>query len=181
MKTQQNQFRILLLSIFMIFCNEMPSQSETNKLGLFIRVYNLKGKKLEKGRVLFINDSVLGIENKNTIKEISLVDIYKIKTKRSTGHNVLVSSLVGGGLGALIGAASSKEETRTGSNWLFGEYEYTTGNSPGTGAAIGAGAGITVGALTGLGISAFKNSKTYFIDGDIQKWIIFKDMIAGVK
>jgi hypothetical protein len=177
-RLKKRSSNIILFYIGILFSISVHSQNESNKLGLFVRVYNLKSKKVEKGRVLYIKDSVLGIKNTKTIKEVSFVDIGKIKTKRSTGHNVLVGSLLGGALGTIIGAATSKEETKTGDGgWLFGEYEYTTGYSTGTGAAIGAGTGITAGAIAGLGISAFKNSKTYLIDGDMQKWIIFKDMI----
>ena len=93
------------------------------------------------------------------------------------GSDMLVGSIVGGVSVAIIGAASSKEETKTGSNWLFGEYEYTTGTSPGTGAIGGAGAGIIAGALVGAGVSVLKNSQTFVINGDKEKLKQFMKII----
>ena len=52
---------------------------------------------------------------------------------------------------------------------LIGEYTYTIGTSPGTGAVIGGGVGIAGGALIGLGTSLFKKSKTYLINSDHEK------------
>lgn len=162
--------QITLLSIFLI-SNVTLSQSEKSKK-LFVRVFDLNGKKFEKGPIGYINDTLLVLNKKKEVIKIKVGTIGKIKTKRSTGHDVLVGSAIGGITLAIVGAATSKEETKTGTG-IFGDYEYTSGTSGGEGAAIGGTIGLATGALVGLGISAFKMTRTYKIDGDLEKWKSF--------
>ena len=162
--------RIALLCIFLI-SNVSLAQNENSKK-LFVRVFDLNGNKIEKGPVGYINDTLLVLNKKKEVIKIKVGTIGKIKTKRSTGHDVLVGSAIGGITLAIVGAAISKEETKTGTGF-FGDYEYTSGTSSGEGAAIGGTIGLATGALVGLGISAFKKTRTYRIDGDLENWQFF--------
>lgn len=177
MKIFKNQFKTAFLLIVLIVNTTIYGQTENSIKETFVRVYNLNGKKLNKGKVFSITDSTLILKKSNGTKSIDLKIIGMLKTKRSAGNNILIGSLIGGASGALIGAATSEEETKTKSNWLFGEYEYTSGTSPGEGAAIGGGLGIIGGALVGAGISIFKKSQTFEIDGDKEKLKQFKKII----
>lgn len=182
MKTNRNHLETFAFCIALIFSINLYAQKETNSKKVYLRVYNLEGKKISKGHIVFLNDSILGLNKSGKQELIKIGDIGKLKTKRSAGHNVLVGSFVGAGLLALIGGATSEEKTKTGDGgWFFGEYEYTTGTSPGTGAAIGGAIGLIGGAAIGGVASAFKNSKTFIVDGDILKWKTFKEMIEKIR
>lgn len=181
MKIFEKQIKVLLLSLVMILSLNLYAQKRTTPKKVFLRVYNLEGKKMSKGNIVFINDSIIGLNKSGNQEKISYKDISSVKTKRSAGHNVLVGSLVGSALFAIIGGASSEEETKTRNVPIIGEYQYKTGTSPGTGAAIGGGAGLIGGAAIGGITSTFKNSESHIIDGDIQKWRIFKEMIEKVR
>ena len=177
MKSNIKQFRIAFLLITIIVNTTIYGQTENKIKQTFVRVYNLNGNKISKGKVVAVLDSVLQLKRNDKLINIPVTDVVYIKTKRSAGNNILVGSIIGSVSGALIGAVSSNEETKTDSNWLFGEYEYTTGTSPGTGAIGGAGAGIMVGALVGAGVSVFKNSQNFVINGDKEKLKLFKEHI----
>ena len=166
--------KITVLILFLL-SYAITAQNTKSSKQLFVRVYDLNGHKIEKGKVIFVNDTLLVLNKPKRVVKLNVSRIGKIKTKRSTGHNVLVGSAVGGVTLAIVGAVTSKEETKTGSSWIFGEYEYTTGTSSGEGALIGGAFGATAGALVGLGISAFNNSKSYKIDGDLSKWKLFME------
>lgn len=148
------------------------AQNEASPKSLFVRVFDLNGHKIEKGKIIFVNDTLLVLNKPKSVVKLNVSRIGKIKTKRSTGHDVLVGSAVGGISLAIVGAATSKEETKTGTGF-FGDYEYTSGTSSGEGAVIGGTLGFAAGALVGLGTSAFKKTKSYTIDGDLSKWNFF--------
>jgi len=176
MRTCLKQKELAFIITLLLLSNINYSQNASSK-NEFTRVYNKNSKKINKGKVVAVLDSVLQLKRNDRLINIPVTDIGYIKTKRSAGNNILVGSIIGSVSGALIGAVSSNEETKTDSNWLFGEYEYTTGTSPGTGAISGAGAGIMVGALVGAGVSVFKNSQTFVINGNKEKLMLFKEHI----
>ena len=62
----------------------------------FIRVYDLDGKKIAKGKIEKITDSVIFFEKKNN--PIHFNNIGFIKTKRSGGNNFAVGAAIGGGV-----------------------------------------------------------------------------------
>lgn len=47
--------------IVLVFSLNMLAQKEKGETRVFIRVFNLEGKKINKGRFQFINDSLLGL------------------------------------------------------------------------------------------------------------------------
>lgn len=182
MKTIKSQLGAIAICMVILFSINSQAQNKTKMYNSFIRVYSESGKKIAKGKIVFVNDSALGLTNGHKLVKLAVSDIGHIKTKRSVGNSVLTTSLISGAAGAMIGLVTSNEETKTGDGgWLFGEYEYTTGVSPATGAAIGGGIGLAGGALIGLGSSLFKNSETYIINGDLEKWKFFKEVVEKVK
>ena len=165
MKTLIKQIKILALAMALIFSMEAYAQKEAKTHNVFLRVYNLEGKKISKGSVIFINDTLLALKDSSDKTAISMKDIGYIKTKRSAGHNILIGSAIGTATGAILGAASADPDA-----WIFG---YTAAEGA-TGFGL---AGALGGAAIG-GISiAFKNSKTFTINGDQQRWKAFKQMI----
>ncbi len=164
MKTMAKQINILTVLSVLIFSLNMTAQNETEKSGMFIRVYNMDGKKINSGKFLFTNDSVLGIKRGNKLDQIQITSIGSIKTKRSAGHNVLVGSAIGGGFVAILGAASSDPDSFLG--WSAGE-------GIAAGFILGAPVGAAIGGITAL----FKSPNTYIIEGDIVKMKLFADSI----
>lgn len=167
--------RIILTCIFLTSYTALSQNEKTKKL--YVRVYDLLGNKIEKGTVLFVNDTLLALNKKSKVVKIKVSTIGEIKTKRSTGEYIGTGALVGGISGAVVGFVSADEETTVETrDGLFGgtyTYESTSGTSPATGAFIGAGAGSAAGALVGLGISLFNKSNAHRIEGDLDKWKLF--------
>lgn len=159
----------LLFAIAVLLCTTIYAQNEAAKNSLFIRVYNLEGDKMNKGKILSVNDTILQLKGKNGPVDIDIRTIGLIKTKRSEGNNVLLGSLIGLATGAILGAATADPDA-----YIFG---YTASEGA-TGAGI-------VSAIIGSGIGAatilLKDSKSYIINGDASKWKVFEEMINGKK
>ena len=152
----------LVLGIAMLLNISLFAQYGGEKNTMFVRVYNLEGRKIDKGRVLAATDTTLQLEGKNGLVDIDIRTIGLIKTKRSEGNNVLIGSLVGLTTLAILGAAQG------GSDEWFSSTDLAVGGGV-VGAVIGAGTGaITI---------PFKNSKSYIINGDTLKWKKFQEMI----
>lgn len=177
MKTIKIKPKILVLSAVLLLSMSTYSQKSNKDKNMFVRVYNLEGKKISKGYIVFANDTNLRLKKGEKFININVRNIGQIKTKSSIGNNVLTTSLIGGGVGMIIGLATSKEETKTSTAPIVGTYEYTTGTSPSTGALVGGGIGLTGGALIGLGSSIFKKSKTFVIKGDLNRWKKYKELL----
>ena len=160
MKTLKNQIKTMALFFLLIFSINNYAQSETDNINIFVRVYNMEGKKISKGHVLFAIDTILGLKKGNKIAKINVSDIGYIKTKRSEGNDVLMGSVIGASSMAILGAASGGPD----SFW-------TVGAGAAVGVLLGAPAGAAIGGITAL----FKNSSTYIIDGDLVKWKAFSE------
>ena len=173
------QFKIIPILLLLLFNISILAQNENEETRLFIRVYNMEGEKINKGYFKFINDNMLGIKRNNKLVQVNINDIGYIKTKRSGGHNVLLGSMSGLAAGMIIGAATSDQETKTrDGGFLFGTYEYKTGTSPGTGAAIGGLIGLAGGGLVGAVGTSFRESNTYTINGDINNLRAFSASLS---
>jgi hypothetical protein len=151
----------LLLAIFMLLSFQFCAQEKAYKDLPFVRVFDLEGKKIQKGRVWKVTDTSLVLISKKERKEIPAKQIGTIKTKRSTGSYVLIGAMVGGAAMAIAGVTTAEPD----SWWGYTEAE---------GAAGGAILGAAGGSILGWIVSLFKNSTTYQIDGSTQKLQQFK-------
>ncbi len=125
-----------------------------------MRIYNLNGKKIAKGKLLSTTKATLTLRrNKKTIN-ISIDSIGSIKTKRSVGNNILIGSSIGAGTVILL-------STRTDESFYEG---YT-----GIGTLLFSGFGAGIGAIT----SIFKNSMTFQINGDEVLWENFRNLLPN--
>ena len=154
----------LFFAIALILSINISAQKGTEKTNVFVRVYDLQGKKMDKGKILSISETSLHLNRKEESVEIPVINIGSIKTKRSEGHNVLIGAATGATTFAVFGAATAEPDTFLG---------YTAAEGAVGGALIGGVAGAVIGGITSL----FKNSKTYEINGDKEKWEAFKQMI----
>ena len=137
-------------------------RTEIQNTNAFVRVYDLQGKKIGKGRILLISESSLQLNNYDIIPVSS---IGFIKTKRSAGNNVLVGTLVGAAPMAILGAMTADPDAL-----IFG---YTAADGAAGGALLGGIAGAAIGGISIL----FKNSQTYIISGNKELWQSFKESI----
>jgi hypothetical protein len=165
MKQLNQQIKLGMLCLILCLSLSTYAQKDTKSKNSFVRVYNLEGKKVNKGHVIFVNDSILSLKDGYASAEIKIETIGKIKTKRSAGHNVLVGTTAGAGIGAILGVSTADPDA-----WIM---SYTAGEGAMAMGSLGAIGGAALGGI----VSAFKNSETYIIDGELKKWIIFKEMV----
>lgn len=166
MKTITKQFKIITFCIALMLCINVNAQKEAKRHDAFVRVYSSEGKKIAKGHIAFINDSILGLKNEDKLIELHVEEIGYIKTKKSAGHNVLIATTTGATLGIILGVSTSDPDAFLG---------YTAGEGAVAFGGLGAIGGAALGGIT----SALKKSETYIIDGDLKKWMIFKEMIEN--
>jgi outer membrane lipoprotein SlyB len=166
MKTLKQQTKTTLLLMALIVSVTIYGQNDNKNKQMFVRIYNLEGKKINKGKVIAVTDSTLQLNRMKGVERINLKDIGMVKTKRSAGNNVLMGSAIGATSMAILGAASADPDA-----WIF---SYSAGEGAAAGAFLGGTAGAAIGGITIL----FKNSKTFLINGDIEKWKAFQEMIS---
>lgn len=155
----------LIFTITLILSINLCAQNEFENTNIFVRVYDLDGKKIGKGKILSISETSLHLSRKGESVKVKVNGIGSIKTKHSAGNNVLVGAVTGATTMAILGAATADP-----GDLIFG---YTAGEGAAAGAFLGGTAGAAIGIITIL----FKNSKSYEINGDIEKWKAFKEMI----
>lgn len=165
MKTITKQLKTVTFCIILLLSINLNAQKEAKRHDPFVRVYSLEGKKIAKGHITFINDSLLRLKNGDKLIELNIEDIGHVKTKKSGGHNVLAATAAGATLGIVLGVSTAEPDA------------LVLGYTASEGAVAFGGLGAIGGAAIGGIASAFKNSETYIIDGDIKKWRIFKEMI----
>ncbi|MFO7721510.1 MAG: hypothetical protein R6W85_13875 [Gillisia sp.] len=154
--------KILFFALVLLFSIHSYAQEKTEIDNLFVRVYDLQGQKINKGKVLAVTDKSLQIKGKKGPINLDVAGIGSIKTKRSAGNNILIGSAIGTvALSTLVGSQSE--------GFLFNTAE---------GFAAGAIVGLPLGAAAGGLTTIFKNSKSYAIDGDLLKWKVFQETIT---
>lgn len=165
MRTLKKQIKTKLIMIALLVCATIYSQTEIKNKSLFVRVYNLEGKKINKGKMVNLTDSILTIEKNSISKKIAITEIGFIKTKRSEGNNIVMGTVAGAAFGAILGAATADPDA-----WILG---YTSAEGAIGGGVLGAVGGAAIGGITIL----FKKSETYVINGNREIWNVFKEMI----
>lgn len=158
----------LIFVFTLIFSFSIQSQEDWNGSELFIRVYNLQGEKIAKGKIKSFSDTILQLSRKSKIVNISYDEIGSIKTKRSIGNNILIGASIGGSSLAILGVSVGE----TGS--------YVSGGS-GSNAAIGLFAGGFFGGIIGGTTAFFKKSDTFIINGDKLEFNQFLENVKNLK
>src|SRR5215467_11311318 len=74
---------------------------------LFVRVYGVHGKKIDKGRILAVTDTTLQLNGKSGPDTIVLQNIGSIRTRHSAGHTIGISTAIGVVIGTVIGISSA--------------------------------------------------------------------------
>jgi hypothetical protein len=157
----------LLLIIALTLSFSICAQRHITFGKTFIRVYDIRGKKVGKGKIIAISETILSLKRGGNYIELPVSNIGLIKTKHAAGNNLLVGAAIGIPAGVIVGHESYKP-----GGFL----------SPGAGASA-AGGGITgsiAGAVIGGITLFFKNSHTYVISGSTLKWKVFKEKILFI-
>jgi len=163
--------KLILLLALLISINISAQQENVTKK-LFVRVFNIDGKKIGKGHIYSINDSSLILSKNKKLKELNLKKINKIKTKRSGGHNVLVGATSGALVGVILGSVNPPTDSSGGTfTWAGG----SSGDELSSGVTVGVISGTIIGSISGL----FKNSKTFKIESNSENWNAFVDYVMN--
>lgn len=157
----------LIITITLILSISVCAQNKFENANIFVRVYNLEGKKISKGKIISISETSLELKWKRESAKIMVNEIGSIKTKRSAGNNVIVGAGTGATVLAFLGAATADPDA-----WILG---YTVAEGAAAGALIGGTTGAAIGGMSIL----FKNSETYEINGEIERLKAFKKMITN--
>lgn len=155
----------VFFALTLIACMNLQGQQDWVKSNGFVRVFDLQGKKIGKGKILKVTETSLQLIRQGNTKEFMFADIGKIKTKRSGGNNVLVGAATGATAFAIVGIATADPDA-----WIFA---YNRGQGALSGAIFGGMAGSALGGISIL----FKNSKSYAINGDQEKWKAFTGLV----
>ena len=151
--------KTLFFAVALVICINAYPQEASERDGTFVRVYDLEGRKFSKGKILSFSDTLLLLKGQ---QQVDPEKIGFIKTKRSSGNNVLIGAISLGLFSGIIGAVTA-------------EPDDFLGFTPGEGFFLGAILGTPAGALLGWISSLFKESSTFIINGDLQKWRQFQN------
>lgn len=146
-----------ILTVFLVLFNplhHLQAQEYSFSDRVFVRVYDLSGKKTGKGDLVSGNLSGITILQQKLKVEFPVESIGTIKTRRSVGHNVVVGMGIGGLAGGILEASGSDADF-----W----------GSRGEAFLAGAIAGSVVGGVGGIVTGLFKKIEVFEIRGDPAK------------
>ncbi len=158
----------IFIAIALILGISVYAQVKNEKKDVFVRVFDLQGKKIGKGKILSISDTSIELKGKSE-SPIEVANIGLIKTKHSGGHNVLIGAACGATLFAIIGAVSGD----SGSSEDFNITFWSSEEGAAGGGLVGGATGAAIGGLTIL----LKKSNSYEINGDELKLKEFKEKL----
>ena len=166
MKTLKKQISTIMLLIGITFITNGHAQKPTIETGMFVRVYNLEGKKISKGKLIEVSDTLLIIKSNGKFNNLDSKQIGYIKTKRSAGHNALMGAAIGATVTSIISVASINPDD--------GFIIDSTPNSFGEAMVVGVVGGGIVGSAIGAITIPLKNTNKFIINGDESNWKAFK-------
>ena len=158
--------QVLLLSILFYFNPQINAQKK-----IFIRIYQIGSPGAIKGLYAGHTDSTLIIFSKRQQDTISYLNIEQIKTRRSTGHHILIGAIIGSIAGTVTGLITHKNLPPSDPNCQFcGIIDYSFNFTQSEDALAGALLGAVAGTATGTVIGLTKKRETLFVAGNFQNW-----------
>ena len=148
--------------VFLLFAGENIHAQKN----IFIRLYDLNGKKIGKGNLLPGTDSTIDLLRGKKTKTFSISKVDEVKTRRTFGHSVLIGTGVGVGLatvGIIISASASNSDNQ--------ETSFDAGLI-----ALGL---PYAGALVGTVVGAVTKRRTFEIKGNADNWKPLKDKMLS--
>lgn len=159
----------LFLFLNLIFFVHVIAQKKT-----FIRIYPIGSPKVIRGLYAGHSDSAIIITNSNQRDTINYLNIQYIKTRRTTGHHILISAVLGAAAGAITGLVTTHKKddiTTPDPNCpLCPVFNYVFSFTPAEAAEGGALLGGTTGAAVGAIIGLTNKKETINVNGDFQSW-----------
>lgn len=156
--------KILCISIFVLALIGINAHAQKRT---FLRLYTAAGNKFKKGYFVRTTDTSISIYRHNDTMEVLAVNIGFIKTKRSTGHDILTGALIGVMPSTVIGIALGKPNK---SDEIFNI-------TPAEGALAGLMIGGLVGTAGGAINASVKKVTTFIINGDLNTWALQRKQI----
>lgn len=138
---------------FFLLSFALPSLLTAEPYRGFIRVYDLKGKKIAKGTFNSITNNTLSIQSGKKLLEFKVEEVGYIHTKRSGGNNILWAM-------GICMVSFSTIASGSGSEWV------TEGEALLGGAILGVPAGLLIGGVS----CAFKGDAVYPVAGSQVIW-----------
>lgn len=93
-KAMRKLIWVLLLCFF--------AESARAQKPIFLRLYNSSGKKIDRGELFQMSDTSITLTRKNIFTETPITKVELIKSKRTTGHRILITSLSVVGVAAIV-------------------------------------------------------------------------------
>lgn len=142
----------------------------------FIRIYDVHMSKIGKGHLTEVNDStftIIGSSGENAAT-FNYSNIGMIKTHRSRGHTLLITSLISTLSAGIIGAVTYQKPSST-NTWsaILGP------SSAGEASIWGATIGFIPGVLGGSIAAGLKNIEILEINGDFGQWKLAKKKLSS--
>jgi hypothetical protein len=148
--------QLLIILFFIAFCTGFISK--VSNAQAFIRIYNDHGKKIGKGRIAVIADTVLVISNdEKRLQRFLVSEIAFIKTKRSVG----TSAGLGFGAGVIGSVFLTGQVIKNVDNIDDEEWNII---------GIGILSGIAAGTLAGVVSGIVTKREKFVINGDLERW-----------
>jgi len=150
----------LTILLFLTISLQLSAQ-KVKKTGKepFVRIFDATGKKIYNGFLMQTTDNSIFIIQKEKSVEIPISQITTIKLKRSFGHTVLITSLIGGASLAILGAASADPDA-----WFA---PTTAGDGIAAGLLFGVGSGAAIGSI----IAGTKSKPVFKINQNQADWL----------
>lgn len=150
----------ILLCFTLLVATIAFSQKKT-----FVRVFDEKGKKIQKGFLVATTDSSLTLQLGEKFSEIPINRVSVLKLTRSIGNKILLSSLILGASFAILGAATANPDA-----WIFA---YSTGEGAASGLLLGGGLGV----LTGAFLHAVQKKPVFQVNRQVEQWLKVKEQL----
>ena len=119
----------ITISLLLLFFSAQFTEAQEPA---FFRVYNTHGKKVNKGSVFELSDTSLTLTRKNIFVETTVPEIDIIKSKRTTGHRIMITTLKVVGVAFFLAATAfslSGDGPRNGTINSGGKKKSHDGNS----------------------------------------------------
>lgn len=149
--------------------------STAQKSGAFVRVFDNKNSKFQKGHLLTITDSSMVLLNGKDTVEVAAKTIGSIKMRRSFGHTVALTTGISAASLALIGAFTGEKKTNgTSIDAILSDlFTYT----PAEGVTAGLIGGSAIGLVTGSIIAGTRKKPTLIVNNSLEKWQQAKQLL----
>ncbi len=140
----------------------------------FVRIYSANQSKIGKGQLVGTTDSSVLLLKEEKTYEIKYTDIGFIKSKRSIGHSVLTSAVIGAALTTGIGLATNGSSTPRNTGGISSSGTFNWSFNIHFNASDIIVAGVIIGGITGAGIGAIlgtlKRSEMFIVNGHPDDW-----------